>query len=81
METISHETVRQVLLANELEPWIKKQWCIHAGDAVLILCFGDPLQGPAAFLAQPPQNGIRGMVASYYHCSLFLSHRCCARVL
>src|SRR5262245_30902475 len=28
VETISHETVRQVLLANELKPWIKKQWCI-----------------------------------------------------
>jgi hypothetical protein len=25
---ISHETVRHVLLANELKPWIKKQWCI-----------------------------------------------------
>jgi transposase len=38
-ESISHETVRQVLLANQLKPWIKKQWwstariwfhCIHA---------------------------------------------------
>lgn len=28
VETISHETVRQVLLVNELKPWIKKQWCI-----------------------------------------------------
>ncbi|HEY1353645.1 MAG TPA: IS630 family transposase [Ktedonobacteraceae bacterium] len=28
VETVSHETVRQVLLANELKPWIKKQWCI-----------------------------------------------------
>ena len=28
VETISHETVRQALLANELKPWIKKQWCI-----------------------------------------------------
>src|SRR6266487_6820370 len=28
IEQISHETVRQVLLANELKPWIKKQWCI-----------------------------------------------------
>ena len=28
VETVSHETVRRVLLANELKPWIKKQWCI-----------------------------------------------------
>jgi transposase len=28
VETVSHETVRQVLLANELKPWIKHQWCI-----------------------------------------------------
>ena len=28
VESVSHETVRQVLLANELKPWIKKQWCI-----------------------------------------------------
>jgi transposase len=28
VETVSHETVRQVLLVNELKPWIKKQWCI-----------------------------------------------------
>jgi transposase len=26
VETVSHETVRQVLMANELKPWIKKQW-------------------------------------------------------
>ena len=28
VETVSHETVRKTLLANELKPWIKKQWCI-----------------------------------------------------
>jgi DDE superfamily endonuclease/homeodomain-containing protein len=28
VETVSYETVRQVLVANELKPWIKKQWCI-----------------------------------------------------
>ena len=27
VETVSYETVRQVLVANELKPWIKKQWC------------------------------------------------------
>jgi hypothetical protein len=25
VETISHETVRQVLLANQLKPWVKHQ--------------------------------------------------------
>lgn len=28
VETISHETVRQVLLANQLKPWMKQQWCL-----------------------------------------------------
>jgi transposase len=28
VEAISHETVRKTLVANELKPWIKKQWCI-----------------------------------------------------
>jgi hypothetical protein len=30
LETVSHETVRQVLLANQLKPWIKQQWCLPA---------------------------------------------------
>jgi transposase len=33
VETVSHETVRQVLLANELNPWIKKQWCLPTPPA------------------------------------------------
>jgi transposase len=28
IEAISHETVRQVMLANELKPWLKEEWCI-----------------------------------------------------
>ncbi|GLV55944.1 hypothetical protein KDH_27880 [Dictyobacter sp. S3.2.2.5] len=28
VETISHETVRQVLLADERKPWMMQQWCI-----------------------------------------------------
>lgn len=28
--TVSHETVRQVLLSNQLKPWVKKQWCLPA---------------------------------------------------
>jgi transposase len=41
VETISHETVRQVLLTNELKPWIKKQWCIPTqADARVYLSYG-----------------------------------------
>jgi len=28
VETLSHETVRQVMQDNELKPWRKKEWCI-----------------------------------------------------
>lgn len=28
VEQISHETVRQTMQANELKPWLKKEWCI-----------------------------------------------------
>lgn len=27
-ESVSHEAIRRVLVANELKPWLKKQWCI-----------------------------------------------------
>jgi hypothetical protein len=44
VETISHETVRQVLLANELKPWIKKQWCIPTqADAEFVYHMEDVL--------------------------------------
>lgn len=44
IETISHETVRQVLLANELKPWIKKQWCIPTqADAEFVYHMEDVL--------------------------------------
>ena len=45
VEHISHETVRQVLLTNELKPWIKKQWCIPtAADAEFVYHMEDVLQ-------------------------------------
>jgi len=45
VEHISHETVRQVLLANELKPWSKKQWCIPtAPDAEFVYHIEDILQ-------------------------------------
>lgn len=28
IDSVSHETVRQVLSDNELKPWLKKEWCI-----------------------------------------------------
>lgn len=27
-DSVSHEAVRRILCANELKPWLKKQWCI-----------------------------------------------------
>jgi transposase len=45
VEHISHETVRQVLLVNELKPWIKKQWCIPtAPDAEFVYHMEDILE-------------------------------------
>ena len=45
VEQISHETVRQVLLANELKPWIKKQWCIPTpADADFVYHMEDVLE-------------------------------------
>jgi hypothetical protein len=45
VETVSHETVRQVLLANELKPWIKKQWCIPTqADGEFVYHMEDVLQ-------------------------------------
>lgn len=44
VETVSHETVRQVLLANELKTWIKKQWCIPTqADAEFVYHMEDVL--------------------------------------
>ena len=28
VDSVSHETIRQVLKGNELKPWLKKEWCI-----------------------------------------------------
>jgi hypothetical protein len=45
VESISHETVRQVLLTNELKPWIKKQWCIPTqADAEFVYHMEDVLE-------------------------------------
>lgn len=45
VEAVSHETVRQMLLANELKPWIKKQWCIpRPADADFVFHMEDVLE-------------------------------------
>ena len=45
VETVSHETVRQVLLTNELKPWIKKQWCLPTqADAEFVSHMQDVLE-------------------------------------
>ncbi len=44
VETISHETVRQVLLANQLKPWVKQHWCLPAqADAEFVYHMEDVL--------------------------------------
>jgi hypothetical protein len=37
-EPISHETVRQTLQANELKPWLRKEWCIPPGQSGEFVC-------------------------------------------
>jgi hypothetical protein len=37
-EPISHETVRQALQANELKPWLKKEWCIPPEQSGEFVC-------------------------------------------
>ncbi len=45
VDTISHETVRQVLLSNQLKPWIKQQWCIpKQADAEFVYHMEDVLE-------------------------------------
>lgn len=44
IESISHETVRQVLKKNELKPWQNKQWIIPAqANAAYVFCMEDVL--------------------------------------
>src|SRR5215469_9644803 len=38
VEQVSHETVRQVLKKNELNPWQKKQWCIPPQANAAFVC-------------------------------------------
>lgn len=38
VESISHETIRQVLKKNELKPWQKKEWCIPPEEDANFVC-------------------------------------------
>ncbi len=38
VESISRETIRQVLQHNELKPWLKKQWCIPPRSSAEFVC-------------------------------------------
>ena len=42
-DSISRETVRQVLKKNELQPWRKKEWCIPKVSAEFVACMEDVL--------------------------------------
>jgi hypothetical protein len=38
VEKISRETIRQVLLTNELKPWLKEQWCLPPKSSAEFVC-------------------------------------------
>jgi transposase len=38
VESISRETVRQVLHTNELKPWLKEQWCLPPKSSAEFVC-------------------------------------------
>ncbi len=38
VESVSHETVRQTLLTNEIKPWLKRQWCIAPTASADFVC-------------------------------------------
>lgn len=44
IDSISHETVRQVLETNELKPWRKQEWCIPAANAEFVYHMEDILE-------------------------------------
>ena len=37
-DPISYETIRQVLQANELKPWLRKEWCIPPQESAEFVC-------------------------------------------
>ena len=43
IDSISHETVRQVLDENELKPWRREEWCIPKASAEFVFHMEDVL--------------------------------------
>jgi len=43
IDSISHETVRQILDDNELKPWRREEWCIPAANAEFVFHLEDIL--------------------------------------
>lgn len=43
IDSISHETIRQVLDDNELKPWRREEWCIPAANAEFVYHMEDVL--------------------------------------
>lgn len=63
VETVSHETVRKVLLASVLKPWIKKQWCIPTqSDAEFVSHMEDVLE-----VSTRPYNPVRPQICMDLH--------------
>ena len=38
VDSVSHETVRQTLLTNEIKPWLTRQWCIAPTASADFVC-------------------------------------------
>jgi hypothetical protein len=38
VKSVCHETVRQTLLANDIKPWLKRQWCIAPTASAEFVC-------------------------------------------
>jgi transposase len=43
IDSISHETIRQVLGENELKPWLREEWCIPAANSEFVYHMEDVL--------------------------------------
>ncbi len=69
VESVSHETIRQVLAQNELKPWRKQEWCIPpAANAEFVYHLEDVLdvyqrpvdpQRPLVCFDETPEQLIR----------------------
>jgi hypothetical protein len=61
VESLSHESVRRVLQANLLKPWLKKQWCLPPqGQRRLRLRDGADPGGLSSAARSTPPPGLSG---------------------